>query len=418
MDDQYRDGFERLLSDMDTGPSWRQLSTQHAAPTPAPKRRRGLLVAVAAFVVTIVAIAAVVLPSGGGPSPVAASTVDYVKLAWSQDVEMRCVDMEIVDNGGFDSATIEIWGPNTDGLIRVDVTAPDGTVDRLITEYTPRNMTVQQVWYVFAGPGSQRDIDSAYRAAECVEKPPGTTNSGYLTDPPFSVGWYAFGFFNAIPVTTPDGEPLDFLADLADLRDGVRADQWRGIPVTVFETTDSRLDQELGSIESTSEIWLDAAAGRYERQLGYHDIERLGVVASTIEVVERGAVPTSSISFATDDMALTYPRTELAPAEDSPDIVTTTSLSAEDTRLSNAAVVWVNQTGLIQDDSDVWEARLRLICDLGYDPSPSSTPMLDLASQFIDQDADLSARSDGSLPSPEEAAETLWMIVADPRSCP
>ena len=149
MDDHFRDGFEQLLSDMDEAPSWKQVLTQSVALSPAPPQRRGLLVAAAAFVVTIIAVGAVILASGGASSPVAADTVDYVKLAWSQDVELRCVDMEIVDNGGFDRATIEIWGPNADGLIRVDATAPDGTVERIIVDPAPFGSFPNRVWSNF-----------------------------------------------------------------------------------------------------------------------------------------------------------------------------------------------------------------------------------------------------------------------------
>ncbi|MDK1011132.1 MAG: hypothetical protein QGM46_09515 [Actinomycetota bacterium] len=130
-------------------------------------------------------------------------------------------------------------------------------------------------------------------------------------------------------------------------------------------------------------------------------------------------VSTQRVAPSPDDMALIYLGPEEEPTEIPPNVVTTTTaLSAEDIRLSNAASVWVNQLGLVQDDPEEWRRRLEAICDVGYGPSQSSTPMLDLARDFIDMDTDLSVRSDGSLPSPEEAAESLWMIVADPRSCP
>lgn len=298
MNDKYRDGFERLLSDMDAAPSWRQVSTQRVAPTPAPTRAqrqgRGLLVAGAAIVATILVIGAVVLIPGGGLSPVAADTIDYVKLSWSQEVEMRCVDMEIVDNDGFDSATIEIWGPNADGLVRVDVTAPDGTVDRLIADYTPENLTEGRVWRAFAGSATHRDRMSAYQITECVEEFSGGSNCHILAESSLTADLYHLGFFTAIPDTTLDGAPWDFMADLTDRSNTLRSDQWRGIPVTVFALADIGDDPEIGTVESISEIWLDAATGRYERTTEFHDAERLGTLATKFEVVERATVPALS----------------------------------------------------------------------------------------------------------------------------
>lgn len=426
-DTAYRDGFERLLSDMDTAPSWRQVSTQRVSPTPTPAgsrvRNRGLLVAVAAFVVTIVAVGAVVFAGGGAPAPVAASTVEYVKIAWSQDVERRCVDMEIVDTGGFDRATIEIWGPNIEGLVRVDITAPDGSTDRFIGEHTPADPSESRIWHMFAGPGAERDIDYAFRSTECADETAAGTESYGMGHPPFANAWTTFAVYHALPTSNAVGGPLDYVADLADgVFDDGRSDEWRGAPVTVFMATNIDHDPGIGSIKTEVELWIDVAAGRYERVAQYHNLERVGAWSRIIEVTERGAVPENSVSFSIEGMTLTTPRSRVVIVTDDPADTTTTTPSPEapfeDLRVSNAATVWINQLGLVQDDPREWRIRLGMICDVGYNPTPSDTPMLDLASAFIDVDTELSVREDGSLPSPEEAAESLWMIVADPRSCP
>lgn len=140
MSERYRAGFERIVGDTPEPPKWEQVSAASVQPagglvTSTPTRRA--LVAFAAAVATLVMSGAVVVSVRGGSAPVVGPTVDYTRLSWSNVVELRCLGMQISDNGGFDQATIEIWGPNAQGLLRVDATAPDGWVERLVLERTP-----------------------------------------------------------------------------------------------------------------------------------------------------------------------------------------------------------------------------------------------------------------------------------------
>jgi len=41
----------------------------------------------------------------------AGPTVGYVRITWRQDIDARCATGDKSDNGGADSAVIEVWGP-------------------------------------------------------------------------------------------------------------------------------------------------------------------------------------------------------------------------------------------------------------------------------------------------------------------
>ncbi len=80
----------------------------------------------------------------------------------------------------------------------------------------------------------------------------------------------------------------------------------------------------------------------------------------------------------------------------------------------DATLIWVNQTGLNQRDPDVWSDRLDRICEIGYTPGQAMRDMTELAGEFVAEDADVSMRSDGTLPTAEEAVRSLWTIAHSP----
>ncbi|MEN8237629.1 MAG: hypothetical protein ABFR53_00365 [Actinomycetota bacterium] len=420
-DDQFKDGFERLLSDMDDAPTWEQASTQRVVDTPAPSRWRSPLVAVAAFAFTLIAIGSVVFLASRDGAPVAAETVDYMKIEWSEELVLRCEGMSIKDNGGFGSATIEVWGPNADGLLVVDVTAPDGTVDHRIVEFSPESGNTQRTW---SSPDSDtlQDGDDAtpYRDAECFIDV-GTGGESYaMSSRPIAPVTFQYGVFIALPTEFPNGDPRDFPAEL-EAGAVANDDVWRGVPVVVYtrSTTAEESNARFAAVQtSTVESWIDMGENRFERSTFDNGNEVLGGNTTVIEVVERSVVPASSVSFSTEDLTLAYEESSITE-EDAVDTVTTTI--AFDTEAEQMVFYtygnWVNQTGLNQDDLDVWTMRLEMMCDVGYVPTPGGTPMTDLATAYIEEDAERSVRDDGSLPTIEEAAEALWISVADPRAC-
>lgn len=422
MDDQYKEGFDRFLSDMGEPPSWEQVSTQRAAVSPARPRRYGLLVAAAAFAVTVVAVGAVALTARGRFEPVAApiaETVDHVRIAWTQDVVLRCEDMDTFDNGGAEQATIDIWGPNANGFTRVDAAAPDGTVVRLIYAAAPDGVSPDRAWASHDWAGL--NADAPFRVAGCVVETAGGSSSYSMADAPIHPFGHSFGAFVTIPVENRDGSPRDVEADQLRFGATVTDDEWRGIPVRLFTQNTSGSD-ELGAYASTVETWFDPAERRYERRKYASDHEVLGQAFTTVEVVRRDTVPADSVSFSTDGLTLTFDRSEYETPDDS-EIVTTTSiptLSARpwaDEEAWNAAMTWVNQTGLSQGDPGVWRSRLDRICEIGPPTDDAESEMSRLAGEFTSEDAELSVRVDGMLPTPDEAAESLWTIAYS-QACP
>lgn len=400
MDDRYREGFERLLSDMDEPPSWEQISTQYATPTPVPTRGRGLLVAAAAFAVTVVAVGAVILALPGDSEPTAGpvgATVDYVEISWTQDVELLCVDMEKVDNGGFGLAKVEIWGPNADGLIRVDATAPDGTVERVITAHPRGYGDGWQVWSSYEDELGEEE--TVFRVAGCTDGLPNGASHFRVSEAPVTAHGHLFGAFVSIPVERPNGSPIDLLAGLP-LNLTVRDDAWRGVPVKVVESANAGT-ASMGAFANNLEVWVDPVRRRYEQLHSVGSDEVLGTVVTTTEVIRRGTVPADSVSFSVEDLTLTL------------DILSADS-PWTDQQLSDAAITWVNQIGLNQSDPDVWRSRLDRICDIGPTTVDADTAMSRLAGEFIAEDAGLSVRADGELPTSAEAVDSLWTIAISP----
>lgn len=422
MDDQFKDGFERMLSDLGDPPTWAQVSTQMVTAGPTARRSRGLLVAAGAFALTLIIVGSVVVLGNRSSNPVAAEMVDYVKIEWSQNLELVCDGLEISDNDGFSESTIEIWGPNSEGLLLLVATAPDGTTETQVIEYDTRTAATLRIWAP-APFGASGDVDyrSTYRHAQCSMERPGGDSSWTISGPPIFTLNFRYGFFIGLPEEQRRGGPWS-IDDLVGSDAVVTSDQWRGIPVDVYgrSTSYTNIYPELSS-EDTSEFefWVDPLDERLERELNGFTDDVLGSRATTVDVVERRSVLAGSVSFSTDGMTLVFDRSEF---EDGTDKVpeTTTSLAVEprDTPAYNAYLVWLNQVGLNQDDLDMWIDRLDWICGIGWSPLPSDTPMMDAAGSFVTEDAELSVRSDGSLPSAVEAADSLWTIVADPRSCP
>lgn len=65
---------------------------------------------------------------------------------------------------------------------------------------------------------------------------------------------------------------------------------------------------------------------------------------------------------------------------------------------------WTNNLGLVQLDDRVWRVRLGAVCSDGAN-------LEHLAAAYIQGDDDVSQRSDDSLPTPIEVAQTLEMVV-------
>ncbi|KAA3637056.1 MAG: hypothetical protein DWP92_08590 [Armatimonadetes bacterium] len=310
------EGFERLTADAGEGPEWSQVGSPAFGASRAPERRGGLLVGLAVGVVAVMTVGVVALSQTGGGTPVAEPTIEYVKLAWSQETELTCTGMNTQDNGGFDNATIEIWGPNTDGLVRIDATAPDGTVERIIFQYSIADGRQGQVWSI---PGQLGAPDTVFHESACVTSDADGTGSYSIAQSPLAGQGADLTAFVRVPSTDSVGSPFDveqWLEAGGTAEDG----DWLGTPVTVY-TMETTEDIETGGRTSgTSTTWFDTLRSRYERVFFDSRSETLGSVKWVVEVVERDTVAESSASFSTDGLFTEGEK----PSTPTPDSSTTT----------------------------------------------------------------------------------------------
>ena len=287
MEDRIDGAFAALLEDMEAPPTWEELGA--ARVTHKSARTWRPVWALAAGFVAVVALGVSSLIWAGDN---AVTTIPYVKLHWSQEVEMRCEGMEIVDNGGFDEATIEIWGPNEDGVIRVDATAADGSIERMIGTLTEtgRLDDVRATIDTFE--------NSVFQVTECVMAEERVTRTWSWGEPPI---FPDVGLFPSEFVGYPGSADLDALFSAQS--HSQRVDSWRGTEVKVYIQVRSERD-EFGLNQSREERWVDLDARRQERHVMESDTEELGSLTITIEVETRGEVAVGDGHFSTDGLVV------------------------------------------------------------------------------------------------------------------
>ncbi len=300
---RFREGFDQLLSEMPDPPTLDALSSRPAELQDSP-RRRGALVAFAMGAAVVLVAGAALIALRGGQDPAQPANVEYVKLEWSQHFELRCLGMEIVDNGGFDDAVIEIWGPNTDNLIRMDTTAPDGTVTRVVVEPSTTSFSAQRIW----STGTKRFNEAGYRVSDCLEENSGNTSSFAMAQPPEFISGSGYELWLPIVQRVRDGSVLD-LEEIYSRDATARTEVWRGTPVTVYTIERSGTD-EMGDFSSTFERWYDSDRQRLEKWIIESDNEVLGSGTTTYTVIDRQTLPESNVSFEIDDLTLVFDQSE------------------------------------------------------------------------------------------------------------
>lgn len=315
MNDLFRSAYTDILDRSPEPPSWSDITTHRVRPAP-PRHNNGPVLAAAAAL-AVVAVLGGVAWLLRGSSPVAAGAVTHVQLAWHQDVELRCLGMETVDNGGFDRATIDIWGPDADGYVRADITAPDGSAERVIEQFDEAGSRTR-AW------ASVRTMDdSVFRVADCsTSTVEGSTSYGVANPPHTPVG--APGLFFLPPSSDRLSTSLEQAVNgRMQLATSTRSDSIDGAPVTVHvvEEPDGGV-YDLGEGSRRSELWIDDATGQVVRTVDVVESEVLGSVTTTIDLVVAETVDATSVSFATDGLTQTRDR---SPSESDP-VSTTTSI--------------------------------------------------------------------------------------------
>jgi hypothetical protein len=254
-----------------------------------------------------------------GPTPVAAATISHVQLAWHQNVELSCLGMEAVDNGGFDRAAIDIWGPNADGYVRADITAPDGTVERVIEQFDQAAMPIQ------AWSTSQTMESTVFRVADCTTRTQDARASYGVASPPHTPAGVPGLLF-----LTRSGGPLAERLDQSvesrrQLAATTRSDSFEGTSVTVYvvEESDSGV-YDLGEGSRRFELWIDEVTGQVVRSVEVMDSEILGSATTALELVTVELVSSAGVDFTTDDLTQTLDRRSQESETDA--VSTTTSI--------------------------------------------------------------------------------------------
>lgn len=191
----------------------------------------------------------------GASTVIDGPTVGYVRITWRQDVDVRCTTPETFDNGGADSAVIEVWGPTQAGRWRADMIAPNGETEVVIADVV-EDGTVLQSWgtYHWANPmptGSPFEEVTAFRHVECVTSTPTSRESLSVSDGPYSPGRLPF------PQLIPVGDRrIDVVEVLPDIATDRRTDEWMGAEYDVFISASEPPPDQTGQSQET-EFWLN-----------------------------------------------------------------------------------------------------------------------------------------------------------------
>ncbi len=280
-EERFKEVFRRLTAETPDPPAFSDLETQRAKPA-APIRLKPWMAAVGAAVVVLVVVGAFGLLGGGGPDLAAPDedTINYVKLEYTSTVNPVCEGGEIIDNGGFDQATIEVWGPNSDDLTLMVVTFPDGSTERTMVEGKPGNP--DYIWV--EGDPMAYPSNTKLRVVQCE----GTVGSPGLLDafsPGSAEGIVPFHMlgpppgFEGFAESFPGQEPTPT--------------EWNENSVLLYEF---RRDEEAGSIAFDLYVTEDD-----RRALRFHAEQSFPGVGNTVvdySVVEEDEVPADSVSFA------------------------------------------------------------------------------------------------------------------------
>jgi hypothetical protein len=211
-EERFREVFRRITAETPDAPAFSDLETHRAKPA-TPVRLKPWMAAVGAAVLVLVVVGAFGLLGGGGPDLAAPDegTIDYVKLEYSATVNPVCEGGEIIDNGGFDEATIEIWGPNSDDLTLMVATFPDGSMERTITEGDP--FDPERAWGIDPAVFEE---ETGFRSVQCSNaSSDGIETFGFL-NPPYRPGFVPITFLGPPPGYETWEEALDYDMTLSE----------------------------------------------------------------------------------------------------------------------------------------------------------------------------------------------------------
>jgi hypothetical protein len=285
-EDRFKDAFRRITAETPDAPAFPDLETHRATPL-TPIRFKPWMAATGAAVLVLVVVGAFGMLGGGGPDLAAPdeNTIDYVKLEYSATVDPVCEGGEIIDNGGFDQATIEIWGPNSDDLTLMVATFPDGSTERMVVEGDP--FSPERAWGIDPSAFEQ---ETGFRTVQCSNAPSdGIETFGFL-NPPYLPGFVPITFLGPPPGYETWEEALDYDAT---------SSEFNGTAVTRLSRTESvppdgeyRIDFYVSLNEPSQLLGL-----RYE----WNKPDQ-GTLSTLLAVTYLKSIEANSVSFSTEGL--------------------------------------------------------------------------------------------------------------------
>jgi hypothetical protein len=373
------------------------------------------MAATGAAALVLVVVGAFGLLGGGGPDLAApdGATIDYVKLEYTSTINPVCEGGEIIDNGGFDEATIEIWGPNSDDLTLMVATFPDGSTERMMVEGDPGNP--DYIWV----EGNPEDYPSntKLRVVQCA----GVVGSPGLLDAfsPGSAG--AIVPFHMLgPPPGFEGFAESFIPEQAPT-----PTQWNGNAVLLYEF---RRDEEAGS--NAIDLYVTEDDRRALRFHAEQSLPGVGDAVVDYSVVEEDVVPADTVSFLKSGLTAIAQVFGDLGAEDCPVTIPNRAFTPPDTHPatpSGSDMVWfgkdelwtaLSTDGISEGRRSVWWSAN--FTDPGIEPSPditvTYTPLNIATGQTIVNDGGTNASTpeDGLfiIAGSEPPIEGCWQVTA------
>lgn len=294
MDELFSKAFGRLSHGAPEGPDFESLAPGGRVDSLPGRRTPPVLIGAGIVGLAVVIALPLMWWVGRNESPPATEEdmIPYVRIHWRVEAEHECPDgLPIEDNGGFEEAVVEMWGPTSDGYLRIDATVPDGTVEQVVIHgFDPG-----------ASFASQEDLAAAGASSRSWST---HDRSTFWSASPFRILTCGGQLESRIP-TGPGGALTEFVgvprvgdAYTAGIAESPRtAGVWRGVEVSVVEMWKTA--------EGESLWWFDEDEGRVERIMMTFQGWR-GRSVETHDVVERADVPAASVSFATDRLVPTW----------------------------------------------------------------------------------------------------------------
>jgi hypothetical protein len=267
------------------------------------RRPRRLIATIAIAVAALVFSACTDGGSSDATVPISTSTaapaegpsVGYVRATWKQELDVQCANPETIDNGGSDSAVIEIWGPTDEGRYRADMIAPNGRTETVIADVGDDGRVIEswgtyQLAYPPSADKSFNDL-TAFRIVDCVLSTANSRMSHTVSNGPYSPGRIPFA--HLIPVG--EQRAVDVVETLPVMATERRVDTWMGEQFDVF-IIDPEPPPGITSVQR-SEFWVSQATGLVGRYLWSGQSNRTGSFEGAVEFVERGTRALDSVKF-------------------------------------------------------------------------------------------------------------------------